>query len=66
MTVYRETPKCPHCDKVIAKGIYKKQNPYNPIYGDTFLRWEYEPHECEKGKLFKAELRQKYRLGKFN
>lgn len=59
MAVYRETPKCPYCGKVIAKGIYKKQNPFNPVYGDSFLRWEYKKHNCKEGRKAKKEMQQR-------
>jgi len=55
MAVYREAPKCPYCGKVIAKGIYKKENPFNPVYGDSFLRWEYKKHWCIKGVIAKRK-----------
>lgn len=55
MALYREYPKCPFCKKVIAKGVYKDQSnlPVSmQIIGDTFIRWEYEKHECEEEKVF--------------
>ena len=49
MAVYRETPKCPWCGKVIAKPIMKIRMPWQaPVYGDDFERWEYSNHKCKK------------------
>ena len=58
MAVYRETPKCPYCNKPIAKAIHKKQNPYNPAYGDSFIMWNYKRHWCLKGVIVKRKMKK--------
>jgi hypothetical protein len=52
MAVYRKTPACPYCGKIIAKAVYKNQShiPFMfRVIGDTFIRWDYIKHNC-KGK----------------
>ncbi len=51
MAVYRQTPKCPKCGKIIARGIYADQSDTPMVMrkiGDSFIRWEYLPHKCKK------------------
>ena len=58
MAVYRETPKCPFCGKVIAKAVIKEKILGQPLlYGDNFLRWDYLNHKCKKApKLSKEDM----------
>jgi len=59
MALYREPPKCPFCDKVIAEAQYKDQSGLPQglqLIGDTFEGWEYEKHDCEEGKNFKKDF----------
>ena len=47
MAVWRDTPVCPYCDKII-NGIYEDQSniPINQqTIGDRFIRWDWEGHE---------------------
>lgn len=61
MAVYRETPKCIHCGKPIAKGIY---NNYEDLprsmrpYGDSFIRWEYKECNCKESKKARKKLKK--------
>ncbi len=52
MAVYRETPTCPFCGDVIAKGIY---NTKSQKIGDNFIRWEYKNHSCKKMREWKKK-----------
>lgn len=61
MAVYRNAPTCPYCGKVIAKEIHSRGNPYNPVYGDSFLRWDYKPHWCIKGAIAKRKERKEFK-----
>lgn len=51
MAVYRETPTCWKCGKPNAKAIYEDQSNvpfYQQVIGDTFIRWEDVPCDCNK------------------
>lgn len=61
MAVYRETPKCFYCGKPIASAVNRKQNPYNPVFGDSFVRWDYKKHWCIKGAIAKRKERKEFR-----
>ena len=62
MAVYRETPKCPWCGKVIAKPIMKIRMPWQaPVYGDDFERWEYSNHKCKKAPKQSKEDKAKWK-----
>lgn len=52
MAVHRDIPKCPFCGAVIAKGVYANRKNF---IGDTFIRWEYIKHECDKMKRFQRQ-----------
>ena len=56
MAVFRETPKCSFCGKVIAKAIMKKRFPWErPVFGDDFEGWKYKRHNCKEKKKFLKE-----------
>ena len=63
MAVYRETPKCPFCDEVIAKGQYLPPSD-NMICGDSFIGWEWLQHDCKSGIDLTED--QKERLGEIS
>ena len=59
MAVYRPTPTCPYCGKIIAKGVYKNQSKIPSmlrVIGDTFIRWDYIEHTCEGKKKADKEM----------
>lgn len=45
MALFRETPKCPICNKEIAKQIIDTES---KVIGDNFIRWEYLEHKCKQ------------------
>jgi hypothetical protein len=56
MAIYRETPKCPFCGKVIAKAKLRFRLPWQQdFYGDDFIGWEYIKHNCKEKKKFLKE-----------
>tara|TARA_R110000772_G_scaffold17946_3_gene50122 strand:+ start:217461 stop:217889 length:429 start_codon:yes stop_codon:yes gene_type:complete len=63
MAVYRETPKCPFCDEIIAKGQYLPPND-NMICGDSFIGWEWLEHDCKSGIDLTED--QKEKLGEIS
>ena len=44
MAIARNIPKCPLCGEPTAKAIHRKAKGF---IGDTFVRWEMIPHNCE-------------------
>ena len=72
MAVYRPTPKCSFCGKLIAKAIYDDQSdlPMSMrLIGDTFIRWDYFEHSCKgKRKAMKdmPKINMKGIIGKIN
>lgn len=59
MTVFREAPRCPFCNEVIAEGVYDTES---QLYGDSFLHWEYEEHDCKEGREWAKKMREKFKL----
>ena len=56
MARYRETPKCCHCGKHIAKAIY---NPTTPgFFGDSFSHWERWLCDCEGAVSERKKIRE--------
>lgn len=45
MAVFRDNIKCPFCNEIVAKPIYKTTTEH--FIGDSFLRWEFIEHECK-------------------
>lgn len=56
MAVYRPTPKCSYCGKIIAKAVYSKSGTH--FIGDTFIRWDYMKHSCKGKRKADAEMLQ--------
>lgn len=45
MALFRKTPTCPFCNKVIAEAVIDTES---KIIGDNFIRWNYIKHDCYK------------------
>ena len=43
MALFRKTPTCPFCNKVIAEAVIDTES---KIIGDNFIRWNYLKHGC--------------------
>lgn len=59
MAVYRDAPKCPDCGHEI-KPINNDMG--DNFVGDTFVRWDWEGHDCpanRKGKYVSRSTYQK-------
>ena len=52
MALYRPTPTCIHCGKLIARAIYKVRLPGDTFIGDDFIRWDDFECDCEESKDF--------------
>ena len=60
MAVYRQTPTCPFCGKIIAKAVMYTRLPHQPPkYGDDFSHWEYFKHNCKKKPIMSKEDKEK-------
>ncbi len=56
MALSRNIPECPFCGKQIAKPVYEKPEPHEPLFfGDNFSHWEYKKHSCKGLREMKKE-----------
>jgi hypothetical protein len=56
MAVYRPTPSCPYCGKIIAEEIVDTES---KLYGDNHIGWSYIDHTCRKMRKARKELYEK-------